>query len=341
MNCCANCFDDYYLATVIEDNSETNGKCDYCESEAVPLIPPHFLVDYFEILTSIYLPSEDPEAMSLSLLLNEDWEIGCNLNTGTFDGLLRRILGDEYFYDSYVPVEDVASSLDTRNWEVFREELKHENRYFPKNITDEDHLSWLLNFMSNKDFGTVGSLYYRVRKGLSGTVFSKDDMKMPPKDKARGGRANPLGISYLYLASDENTAIAEVRPHKGETIYVATFEVIEKLNLVDLRNPRKTVSPLSLEEENLKTLYLNLGYLCRLGDELSMPILPKDAELEYLPSQYLCEFIKHCFYDGVVFKSSVGAGVNFAFFHDEKLEIKDNISENVVNLVEYDWEAVE
>jgi hypothetical protein len=65
---------------------------------------------------------------------------------------------------------------------------------------------------------------------------------------------------------------------------------------------------------------MDLDYLCHLGEELSKPILPREAHLEYLSSQYLCELIKHCGFDGVVYKSSVGNGDNYAIFSDFKLE---------------------
>ena len=67
----------------------------------------------------------------------------------------------------------------------------------------------------------------------------------------------------------------------------------------------------------------NIEYMRILGDELSKPIIPKKADLEYLSTQYLCELIKHFNYDGVVYKSSVGSGDNYAIFNDDKLTIND------------------
>ena len=90
--------------------------------------------------------------------------------------------------------------------------------------------------------------------------------------------------------------------------------------LADLRNPRESVSPFGLDEDGVNQIFIDLDYLCHLGDELSKPILPREAHLEYLSSQYLCELIKHCGYDGVIYKSSVGDGDNYAVFSDDKLE---------------------
>lgn len=52
----------------------------------------------------------------------------------------------------------------------------------------------------------------------------------------------------------------------------------------------------------------------RLGLELTKPVQPSSAAFEYIPSQYLCEFIKKRGFQGVVYRSSVGEGVNLALF---------------------------
>ncbi len=61
---------------------------------------------------------------------------------------------------------------------------------------------------------------------------SRTRMKPIPL-KGWEGRANPKGISYLYLSNDENTSMAELRPHIGEYISSAQFEVNRTLRLVD------------------------------------------------------------------------------------------------------------
>lgn len=48
-------------------------------------------------------------------------------------------------------------------------------------------------------------------------------------------------------------------------------------------------------------------------------IVPRVADLEYLPSQYLCEFVKHIGFDGVVYRSSLAEGDNLAIFQEDKL----------------------
>ena len=59
----------------------------------------------------------------------------------------------------------------------------------------------------------------------------------------------------------------------------------------------------------------DLPFLERLGDELTRPVVPQAAAVDYTPSQYLCEFIKKCGYDGVIYRSSVSDGINLALFN--------------------------
>jgi hypothetical protein len=79
------------------------------------------------------------------------------------------------------------------------------------------------------------------------------------------------------------------------------------------------VSPFLLEDaEGIGRLRSDLPFLERLGDELTRPVVPQSAAIDYTPSQYLCEFIKKCGYDGVIYRSSVSDGINLALFKQER-----------------------
>jgi len=145
-------------------------------------------------------------------------------------------------------------------------------------------------------------------------------MGAPPVGSTQAGRANPIGIPYLYVASDAVTAVSECRPHKGDMVSVISFVTKKELNLVDLRNPRKLISPFSIADDELAKLYEDINYLCRLGEELTKVVLPKHAQLEYLPSQLLCELIKQSKFDGVVYCSAMGEGDNYVLFSEGVVE---------------------
>ena len=65
----------------------------------------------------------------------------------------------------------------------------------------------------------------------------------------------------------------------------------------------------------------NLGL--KLEDELSKPHRRHDSDLDYLPTQYVSEFIKSMGFDGIEYKSSLyPEGYNLAIFNTEKFECK-------------------
>jgi RES domain len=110
-----------------------------------------------------------------------------------------------------------------------------------------------------------------------------------------------------------------VRPHTGELACVADFTLQPDLKIIDLRDPRQLVSPFVLAvEDHIGLLRSDIGFLERLGLELTTPIVPQGAPIDYVPSQYLCEFIKNCDYDGVIYTSSVSDGINLALFSPAK-----------------------
>jgi RES domain len=71
------------------------------------------------------------------------------------------------------------------------------------------------------------------------------------------------------------------------------------------------------DESEIGQLRSDIRFLERLGEELTKPVLPQGAAIDYVPSQYLCEFIKKCNYRGVIYRSAVSDGINLALFTPE------------------------
>src|SRR5690606_36675938 len=85
----------------------------------------------------------------------------------------------------------------------------------------------------------------------------------------------------------------------------------DNLILIDLRNPRETVSPFLLTNPGeMGKMLADIPFLERLGYELTRPVLPKNAALDYIPSQYICEFIKKTGFHGVLSNSPVSEGIS-------------------------------
>jgi len=315
MNCCPNCFNDKFISDILIQQSENIGQCEFCKSKDIKLLHTSLLSDYFQPVFDLY--EEVDEGKSIIEVINNDWKLFTHIDDVVAQLLLEHIL-EIKFYKKYKPKEN-GDTEKILNWQKFKDELKHDNRYFPLKAPSKEHLEGLLQHLlvSNDN---IPQYLYRSRVNEDEEQIALEKMGKPPEKFSTAGRANPVGIPYLYTASNTDTAIAEIRPHKGDKITVATYEVRGELKLADLRDPRVSISPFSLDDDGLNQVFKDLDYLCHLGEELSKPILPRKAHLEYLSSQYLCELIKHCGFDGVIYKSSVGDGDNYAIFKDEELK---------------------
>lgn len=315
-HCCPECFGDRHLRTFAFPFLEAeNGTCDFCGSVDVALVEPQRLSpDYFEPLVNVYEPAS--EGKTLVEWMKDDWGLFShpNLDVANAKDLLADILDDgEVVRRTFAPSPSYESE-DLLRWETLREELKHKNRWFLASRLDEDRLKDLLGLLIAEALPTQ---WFRARIRSGEEDFPIDKMGAPPKRLASHGRANPAGIPYLYLASKPETAAAEVRPHTGEVACVAGFQIPE-IRAVDLRHPRKHVSPFSVQQASaIGQLRADLPLLERLGEELTRPVQPSGAAIDYIPSQYLCEFIKKSGFEGVVYRSSVSDGINLALFDPE------------------------
>jgi len=276
---------------------------------------PTDLREHFELLTGIYV--RDAQGVGLIELLKSDWGMFSHerMDNAHAKELLSDILDDgELVRHKYSPSEAAVSDDALQRWGALRQELMHQNRYFPKTEINLERLNRLFGYLLLPS-AELASSWFRARIQSDSRPFPPEEMKSPPKHLASHGRANPAGIPYLYLASTSRTAVSEVRPHTGEEACIAEIEIPEGLKVVDLRHPRSSISPFILPDEvEISMLRSDLEFLERLGQELTRPVLPRAAAFDYIPSQFLCEFVKVCGYDGVMYRSSVGDGVNLALF---------------------------
>jgi len=328
--CCPECFDDRGLRnSIIPSLGPIRGICSFCGSENVDLVEPISLNAYFELIANVYEPSQ--EGKSLVEWLMEDWQLFGHprMDVAHAKELLGEILDDgQIVRKSFVPSSSY-SSKGLLQWETLRDEMMYQNRWFLDKNIDTDRLRQLLDLLLAEDLPRE---WFRARIRVGDEMFLADQMGAPPKRLASHGRANPAGIPYLYLGSKPETATAEIRPHTGEVACVANF-IIPEIRAVDLRNPRKFVSPFILTDaDEIGQLRADLPFLERLGDELTRPVLPQGAAIDYIPSQYLCEFIKKSGFDGVVYRSSVSDGINLALFDPNIASVRSVLLYNVARV---------
>lgn len=245
--------------------------------------------------------------------MKDDWQLfsHARMDVAHAKELLGEILDDGDIARRIFTPSASYISEGLAQWDKLRDEMMYANRWFLDVGIDLDRLRQLLDMLLAPP---LPRRWYRARIRTEDDVFAIDKMGAPPKRRSSHGRANPAGIPYLYLGSLPDTAAAEIRPHTGEVACVADF-MIPEIKAVDLRNPRKLVSPFILTDASeIGQLRADLPFLERLGEELTRPVQPAGAAIDYIPSQYLCEFIKKSGFDGVVYRSSVSDGINLALF---------------------------
>ncbi|WP_236894926.1 MULTISPECIES: RES family NAD+ phosphorylase [Clostridium] len=226
-----------------------------------------------------------------------------------------------------VPEEYIKEAREL--WKEFSHNIKYVNRYFiQKNILDRiDGI--IKNSVSEPLSG------YEVYRARIGEFTKEEDLKSPPVGKASNGRGNPRGISYFYTSYDEETAIGEVRPFKGSKVTVAKFETNQKLKVIDfdINTINEIVGKTQLNFEER-------AFLKILLENLSKPILP-ESDLEYIPLQYIIEYIKLKGFGGIRYESVVSSSHkrNFLFFDDRTFKLKD-IKIYEINKVEYHFKEI-
>lgn len=172
-----------------------------------------------------------------------------------------------------------------------------------------------------------------LKKSTNFYGYDKDNSDAPPGSYANEGRANPKGISYLYTAMDIKTAILEMRPQMQKMYNIATIQIRKNAKIFDF-----TYSPQELKEDQ----YSIIADLYRISKEFSKSNFGNP--IEYVPTQFLCEYIKRLGYDGIKYKSAVSeTGSNVLLFDvNEKTRVYDVIGSKIyiVNSLDVDISQV-
>lgn len=231
----------------------------------------------------------------------------------------------------------------------FISEIKYKNRN-PKDIRALELLS---EIKSNSEIELpAGFSMYRARiihnhekdmlnkhSGFYG--FDAENSYVPPPEKASDMRANYRYIPYLYCSNNAYISIAEVRPQIGSEVSVATIMAKQTIKLLDFTLQNSPKKKMIAAKRNL---FHELSVL------YSAPITEDDDTIEYIPTQFIAEYVKNLGYDGIAFSSSQTPDVNDAnlprynivLFHYNKAEaMKSNVvtvTNKIIEIEETDGE---
>jgi|SRR5208283_648712 len=144
-------------------------------------------------------------------------------------------------------------------------------------------------------------------------AFPPERMK-PNAEFACDGRVNPKGIACLYLASTKEAAMSEVRPWVGSYISLAQFKVMRELAVVDCSRDKRNFSHWLIRSKQVSAQEREQIVWGEIAYAFSRPVTPNEPITEYVPTQILAEAFRAHGYDGIVYRSLLGDGLNVALF---------------------------
>ncbi|MGH4038361.1 MAG: RES family NAD+ phosphorylase [Sphaerochaeta sp.] len=348
MNCCSECFYDEEIIAIIK-GEKLRGNCDICGKKNVNIcdINHEAIQTNFKSLIDVYVPilnTGDLDNNFLKDVLLDRWNI-FNLKPNQVQTFLISLFPEDYksnkaLFENHVKVNpiifDEYSMFGESNWNNFAKEIKEINRFHTQ-IIKLDFLQKIINYHAF----TIPKLtkLYRGRILNSKTSYSKSEMGAPPKGKAKAGRINPDGISCLYLSDTIETTFYEIRAGLNDKAIVADFILKEEVTVVDLTGI-DAISPFTWinSEAAIEDLASNIQHLKTIASEIARPLCKSDKVLDYLPIQYICDYIKSENFDGIKYKSTLHEdGINYAFF-DENLFDCNNIETYEISSLKYKYD---
>jgi hypothetical protein len=216
------------------------------------------------------------------------------------------------------------------DYERFANRTRRRFRYLKDSETDEFLATLIETAAHRSSVFRKGEIVWRAQLGsgeatedrhADGSVtitfhpLERGRMK-PLVDAASEGRANPKGIPVLYVATDPETAMSEVRPSLASELSLAELEVSRDLNVLDCSMHSSSRSPFDYTgqsppppEEREQVVW---GSINRA---LTQPVDLSDRLADYAPTQVLAEYFRGAGYDGIRYQSGYGTrGHNIALF---------------------------
>jgi RES domain len=142
----------------------------------------------------------------------------------------------------------------------------------------------------------------------------------PLRDRATEGRVNAKGIPCLYLSTDRETAMSEVRPWIGSGLTVAQFRMRKDVRVVDCSRDEDDRFVDSKSDETGRHDAMSDpknwegAVWSGINRSFSLPVSPSDNVADYAPTQVLAEAFREYGFGGIVYKSALGRSMNVALF---------------------------
>jgi hypothetical protein len=321
---CHLCFNDKVLRDWIKEEALRRGKCPWCGRRGLLIYLTQLSEPFRAAVSELYTDAGGFRAADrgerIGDLLDYGWGIFSEELVDDRQQLavdiLTADLRDKELHD-YPDYEGLFFSRELsleETWDARADAVLTGEMPKPPNsrtLDEQGELFWQFAFVFE-------DLLISFRPEEQGTLFRArryDDRKRkekytaaefgaPPSEKAKAGRAK---------------ALAEVRPWKGAAVGIAEVQIKKPLLLVDLSQVRQIKSPFFVDSLKWRVDLINLLY--RLGEDMSRPVMPREQEILYKPTQLLALMIQAANYDGCIYPSAMGSGKNYVLFDTEVAEV--------------------
>ena len=334
MFCCLNCFLDEEIRAIL--STRPKGECNFCGSKDVPvynLDEDENLAQIFEGLLDIYtlksnLPEDYPVEQTdlLKNYLSNKWQIfSKDLKSEDIYKLIkaickRRFVEQTDLFNEPIGIREINDAdymnqhcmLRGYSWKDFANDIIQKNR-FHNNYINTDVLALFLRFAVKEC--KLGEIYYRSRICENSKKLQVTEMGAPPPRCAKAGRINPEGIPVLYLSDSVETSLYEVRARQFDYVTVGKFVLKKPIKIIDFAGLNQ-ISPFLTSQQGISFVKyaVNFEHLKIIASEIARPVRNGNT-LEYLPTQYVCDFVRSLNFDGIRYSSTVHQnGINLAVF---------------------------
>lgn len=301
------CFRDEEMRRSVVMNTVGRGTCEV-SGEIDDLIELEYFYDFFDEALSLFEPVTS--GSPLIKIIQEDWNLFSSDSFG--EAILNHVCTDlGKPFSAFSAVSYTAVIRGRINiWDSLKSSVLKERRFFSGH-EELDDFSYLIPQATLKK----NTILFRARilpKDV--TRLKRSEMGSPPPDKTTPGRANPLGISYLYLCGDEETTYSEVRAVQLDRLAIGRFLIMDDLAIVDFNAEISLYLAYDMGND-LAIVVAGKMIISAIQKDMARPMRRYDSELEYIPTQLICEYCKVKGADGICFESTLHrGGKNYVLF---------------------------
>ncbi|GAA2991003.1 RES family NAD+ phosphorylase [Prevotella corporis] len=332
-----NCFKDTELRAFFDTSGES-GICAITKTKD-DVVDIAEIQSFLSAVLSLFV--KDASYSDVSSIINQDWDLFSSDALG--EKILKEIPDSRSEPQSTTILPPYISSIARvkKSWADFKEEIRWKRRYLVDKALLSVDAEWdrLLRILDSSTISSEQSFFRsRIHDEANSLTYRRDEMGAPPKDKASSGRANPEGIPYLYLCEQPSTTLYEVRALYLDDVSVGKFKLkdsADPLKIADFTTTPSLFGMYSIGNSRIEDMVRAYMLHQAISSDLSKPIRRYDSSFEYIPTQFICEYMRYEIgLDGIKYYSALRPKeVNIVIFDPSKMECVD-VKQIQVNLTD-------